>query len=157
GLEYRLESVPWRGRLFHNLIARIPGRSPESVLMCDHYDVADQEPLPRRHRDQLFFDHGLSASQISAREGRTPIGAPVPGADDNASATAALLEMAHLMRDAMRRGEPAPRRTIELVHLVGEELPADCLGARTFIRNAKERGARISAVFVLDMIGVDRR
>jgi hypothetical protein len=156
GFGYRLDPVIWRGRLYHNLVVRIPGEIDESVLLCDHYDVADKEPIVRRNRAQLFFDHGLNAQEIAAHEGAIPIGAPVPGADDNASATAALIEMAHRMRASLDRGH-RPKRTIELVHLVGEELPADCLGARTFLRDARARNRKIAAAIVLDMIGVDRK
>src|SRR5205814_640397 len=61
--------------------------------------------------------------------------------------------MAHLMKNGKKR----MRRSIDLVHLVGEELPADCLGARTFIKQAKARATKIAGVIVLDMIGVDRQ
>src|SRR5205823_14382666 len=59
------------------------------------------------------------------------------------------------MKHALENGQ-LPEKTIALVHLVGEELPASCLGARTYLRRAKENGERIAAAIVLDMIGVDR-
>jgi Zn-dependent M28 family amino/carboxypeptidase len=72
-----------------------------------------------------------------------------PGADDNASATAALLEVARVLTLSRTR----PRRTLRLLHLTGEEFPADCLGARRYAEASLSAGERIDAFVVLDMIG----
>ena len=116
----------WRGREHSNVIAVIPGSQPDSpVLMADHYDTAFCEDV---------FDR--NGERVSA-----------PGADDNGSATAALLRAAVILRDARLR------RDIWLVHLTGEEFPADDLGAREFVsRSLKNRGA-ITGLVLLDMIG----
>jgi hypothetical protein len=158
GLETERQAVPWRGQIYSNLLVRLPGRRPEAVLLCDHYDVADKEHLVRRNLPQLSRDHALSRREIAARMGRLPLGAAVPGADDNASATAALMEVGAVLAGAgagARGGAGGLERTIELVHLVGEELPADCLGARTLLHERSPK-APIAAAIVLDMIGVDR-
>jgi hypothetical protein len=150
-----LQPVFWEGRAYANVVVTIPGKSREKVLLCDHYDVADKEHLHPHARRQLARDHHLSEKSIAAREGTIPLGAAVPGADDNASASAALMEMGAIMREVLDSGVELGR-TIELVHLVGEELPADCLGARNYLERARREKQLIAAVLVLDMIGVDR-
>lgn len=155
GLVVERQPVLFRERIYWNVIATIPGRSAEKVLLCDHYDVADKEHILPRSARQLRRDHHLDDAAIARRAGMIPVGGAVPGADDNASATAALLEMAELMRAALDRGVEL-ERTVQLVHLVGEELPASCLGARTYLARARETEDRIAGVIVLDMIGVDR-
>jgi hypothetical protein len=151
GFSPRQEPVIWRGRRFWNVIVRIEGRSPDLVVLADHYDVADREPMTPRNRGQLARDHHLSPREIAYRIDAVPVGASVPGADDNASATAALMEMAQAARSALDRGVLF-QRSIALAHLVGEELPADGVGAKSFLQHA----GPIHAAIVLDMIGVDR-
>jgi hypothetical protein len=155
GLKVERQPVSWRGRTFYNLVVTIPGASREAVVLCDHYDVADREEPIKANLVQLRRDYGLSEKQIAGRLGTLRVGAPVPGADDSASSTAALLEMGHLMRAQLRQGTRLAK-TIKLVHLVGEELPANCLGGRAFVDEAKRRGDRLAGVIVMDMIGVDR-
>lgn len=157
--EVELQPVFWEGRSYANIVVKIPGNSTEKILLCDHYDVADKEHLRPCHRErfyrQLTHDHHLSAKTIAERADKIPVGAAVGGADDNASASAALMEMGAVMRRALDEGVELSR-SIELVHLVGEELPADCLGARTYVERAKREKQKIAAVVLMDMIGVDR-
>jgi Peptidase family M28/WD40-like Beta Propeller Repeat len=68
-----------------------------------------------------------------------------PGADDDSSATAALLEAARVLA---KRPMPA---TIVFASFTGEE--SGLLGSREFVRRAKERGVRIVAALNNDMIG----
>lgn len=71
-----------------------------------------------------------------------------PGADDNSSGTAVLLETARVLADA-----PQPA-TIVFAALTAEE--SGLLGAREFVRLARERGDRIAAVLNNDMLGFSR-
>jgi Tol biopolymer transport system component len=68
-----------------------------------------------------------------------------PGADDNTSGTAALLEAARALADT-----PLPA-TIVFASLTGEE--AGLLGSREFVRLAAERTWRIAGALNNDMIG----
>ena len=73
-----------------------------------------------------------------------------PGADDNATGTAAVLELARLLRE-----EPLDR-TVRLVAFVNEEPPfflTEHMGSRVYAREAARRGDRIVAMLSLETIG----
>ncbi|HNU85212.1 MAG: M28 family peptidase [Pseudomonadota bacterium] len=73
-----------------------------------------------------------------------------PGADDNASAVAVLLEMCRELRDYR------PDRTLKMVFFVLEEPPAfmtPAMGSYFFASQAKERGENITGMIALEMLG----
>lgn len=73
-----------------------------------------------------------------------------PGADDNATGVAALLEISSALRDAKLA------RTLRLVAFVNEEAPfygTDAMGSRVHAKNSKQRGDRIVAMLSLEMLG----
>ncbi len=73
-----------------------------------------------------------------------------PGANDNGSGVAAVLELARLLRDAK------PARTLRCVLFVNEEPPYDHtaeMGSRVYARRSRERGENIVAMFSLETIG----
>ncbi len=73
-----------------------------------------------------------------------------PGANDNATGVAALLEIARALRDA------APRRTVRLVAYVNEEPPfsyTPAMGSRRHAERAAAAGERIVAMLSLETIG----
>ena len=73
-----------------------------------------------------------------------------PGANDNGSGVAAVLELARLLKDAK------PARTLRCVLFVNEEPPfdrTDVMGSRVYARRARERGENIVAMFSLETIG----
>ena len=132
-----------------NIVLRIPGKDRrEAVVMGDHYDTAYMEDLYEAGRG----GDGLRAS--------------AHGADDNHSATTALLQAADVLLPMAREGKLA--RDVWLVHLTGEEFPSDCLGARALCQALVERSlelrdenggrvdvseVRVKGAFILDMIG----
>ncbi len=73
-----------------------------------------------------------------------------PGADDNASGVAALIEIARALR-------PRPmRRTVKLVAFVNEEPPfffTRRMGSAVYARAARERGDDIRLMLSLEMLG----
>jgi hypothetical protein len=74
-----------------------------------------------------------------------------PGANDNGSGTAAVLELARLLKEF----KPA-RTRIRLVLFVNEELPhfgTDTWGARRYARLLVERKERLRAMFSIETIG----
>jgi Zn-dependent M28 family amino/carboxypeptidase len=73
-----------------------------------------------------------------------------PGADDNASAVAVLLEMCRLLKGF------SPGRTLKLVFFVNEEPPSfmtENMGSYVYAREAKARNENITAMVCLEMVG----
>jgi hypothetical protein len=73
-----------------------------------------------------------------------------PGADDNATGTAAVIELARMLRTV-----PLDR-TVRLVAFVNEEppfFPGENMGSRVYARAAARRGDRIVAMLSLETIG----
>ncbi|MFH1264065.1 MAG: M20/M25/M40 family metallo-hydrolase [Pseudomonadota bacterium] len=131
GIPTERQSFVWRNIPQANLIAMIQGTETDRfqnrpVLLADHIDTAFAEKVFEKKKHK----------RVSA-----------PGADDNASATAALLSAAAVLRDQR------PRHDIWLVHLTGEEFPADDLGAREFALKLLLDRTKIGGLIVLDMIG----
>jgi hypothetical protein len=94
-----------------NLLVVIPGRDrSRAVIMADHYDTAYMA-------DRYEKTYGGHGARVAAC-----------GADDNHSATAALMLAAPIFLEMSKRGQLGC--DVWLVHLTGEEFPADCLGAR---------------------------
>lgn len=134
-----------------DLIVVIPGRDRRrAIIMADHYDTAYME-------DRYKTTSGTPGPRLAT-----------PGSDDNTSATAALLMAAPVFLALSREGRLAC--DVWLIHLTGEEFPADCLGARHLAQQLAEgtlkvrlpRGrshdlsrARVEGLFVLDMVAHD--
>ncbi len=132
-----------------NVVCVIPGNNRgEAVIMGDHYDTAYMEDV---------YDADVGGDMLRA---------PAQGADDNHSASTALLLAAEALLPLSRAGKL--ERDVWLIHLTGEEFPGDCLGARaigqqlvegTLSFTAEDGSARdvsqvrVAAVYVLDMIG----
>jgi Zn-dependent M28 family amino/carboxypeptidase len=73
-----------------------------------------------------------------------------PGADDNASAVAMLIEVARLMRPLR------PTRTVRFVSFPCEEKPhfyTGEMGSQVYARRCRERGERIVGMLCLEMVG----
>jgi hypothetical protein len=131
-----------------NLLVRIPGRDRrQAVVMADHYDTAYME-------DVYHPPGGARGPRWAAA-----------GADDNCSATAALMLAAPILLGLSRAGRLGC--DVWLVHLTGEEFPSDCLGARHLAQAIVEGTLAISVpgrrpvdlsrvsvrgVYVLDMV-----
>jgi Zn-dependent M28 family amino/carboxypeptidase len=76
--------------------------------------------------------------------------ATTPGADDNASAVAVMLEVARLMRDQR------PQRTVRFVGFACEEKPhcyTSEMGSQVYARECRLRSERIVGMLCLEMVG----
>jgi hypothetical protein len=114
--------------------------------MADHYDTA--------YMEDVYGKHKRGGPRLAAA-----------GADDNHSATAALMLAAPIFLQLAREGRLDC--DIWLVHLTGEEFPADCMGARHLCQGLVERTLQMrlangrwrdlsrtqaQGVYVLDMV-----
>jgi hypothetical protein len=131
-----------------NIIVVIPGRDRRrAVIMSDHYDTAYMA-------DHYEKQYGGDGARIAAE-----------GADDNYSATATLMLGAPIFLQLSKQRKLAC--DIWLIHLTGEEFPADCLGARhlsqwlvegtlamrrTDNREQDLSKVRVQGLYVLDMV-----
>jgi hypothetical protein len=107
-----------------NLLIAIPGRDRgRAVIMADHYDTAYME-------DRYGYQHGGHGPRLAAA-----------GADDNHSATVALMLAAPIFLEMSRAGQLGC--DVWLVHLTGEEFPSDCLGARHLTQSLVEGTLRL--------------
>jgi hypothetical protein len=107
-----------------NLLIAIPGRDRgRAVIMADHYDTAYME-------DRYGYQHGGHGPRLAAA-----------GADDNHSATVALMLAAPIFLEMSRAGRLGC--DVWLVHLTGEEFPSDCLGARHLTQSLVEGTLRL--------------
>ena len=132
-----------------NIVMMIPGkRRDQAVVMGDHYDTA--------YMEDVYYKES----------GGDMLRAPAAGADDNHSATTALLIAAERLLPLAKAGKL--ERDVWLIHLTGEEYPADCMGARALCQGLVERKLAFTAedgskrevghvdvvgAFVLDMVG----
>jgi len=116
-------------RNYRNVLAMIEGADPalrdQVIIVCAHYD---------------HIGFGGFAS-------RGPRGQIHPGADDNASGTAAVLELA----EAMTFFSPPLKRSIMFAHWDAEE--KGLLGSRHWAANATTPLENVVAAINLDMIG----
>ncbi|MGE5321735.1 MAG: M28 family peptidase [Actinomycetota bacterium] len=111
----------------NNVLAYLPGQTDEYVIVGAHYD----------HLGRGNFD-SLAPSQI---------GQIHPGADDNASGTAGVLEMARhfaAMKGKLRRG-------ILFINFAGEEL--GLLGSAEWVKEPTRPLDHAVAMLNMDMIG----
>lgn len=107
-----------------NIVVRILGRdSKQAVIMADHYDTA------------------YMADCYEKALGGTGARLAAAGADDNHSATAALMLAAPIFLEMSKAGRL--KCDIWLVHLTGEEFPSDCMGARALAQALVERALRV--------------
>ncbi|NDJ53655.1 MAG: M20/M25/M40 family metallo-hydrolase [Chloroflexi bacterium] len=104
-----------------NIIATLPGDDPSagSLVVGAHYDSRTVDVF--------------NATSLA------------PGANDNASGSAAVLEMARLLADQ------TPQRTIHFALFSAEEVTLD--GSRFFVSQAQQQGETIIAMIALDTIG----
>jgi len=111
----------------NNVLAYLPGKTDEYVIIGAHYD----------HLGRGNFD-SLAPSQI---------GQIHPGADDNASGTAGVLELARVL--APQKGQL--RRGILFASFAGEEL--GLLGSAAWVKEPTRPLEKAVAMLNMDMIG----
>jgi Zn-dependent M28 family amino/carboxypeptidase len=125
----------------------------ERTLGASGHPVASQrfqvETMEMRNIE-IEVRGGARASEIVIVGAHYDSVAGSPGANDNGSGVAALLELARLFKDARLE------RTLRFVAFVNEEPPfyhGDAMGSRQYARRSRERGESIAAMFALETIG----
>jgi aminopeptidase YwaD len=111
----------------NNVLAYLPGKTDEYIIVGAHYD----------HLGRGTFD-SLAPSQI---------GQIHPGADDNASGTAGVLELARIL--APLKGQL--QRGVLFASFAGEEL--GLLGSAAWVKNPTKPLDKAVAMLNMDMIG----
>jgi hypothetical protein len=109
-----------------NVIGYLPGETDEYLVIGAHYD-------------HLGLGEQYSMAPSMA-------GTPHPGADDNASGTAGVIELARLLA-----GSPKQKRGILFMTFAGEEL--GLLGSSFYVNNPRLPLAKAVAMINMDMIG----
>jgi len=109
----------------HNIIASLPALNSANkkvYIICAHYD-----------------------SKASKEKDWNPVISTAPGADDNATGVAAMLEISKILGSTRFPNE------IKFIAFDAEEIGE--LGSKHFAQNAREQKLDIAAVINLDMIG----
>jgi len=135
----------------------------EKIEAAKHYIVSTLEHIGYTPSFQHFeYHHKAYSNIIVTLKGETMpdetviIGAHydtvygTPGADDNASAVAVLLELCRALKDI------SPARTLKFIFFTLEEPPAfrsESMGSYVYAKHAKERGEKIQAMICLEMVG----
>jgi hypothetical protein len=110
----------------HNVGAYLPGQTKEYVILGAHYDHLG-----------LGDQHSMAPSEI---------GKPHPGADDNASGTAGVIELAKWFSK-----RPKPQRGVLFLAFAGEEL--GLLGSSYYVNHPELPLENAVAMINMDMIG----
>jgi Zn-dependent M28 family amino/carboxypeptidase len=143
---------------------------PEQLKRAEHYLAAQLARAGHVVRWQTYVCRGHEVSNLEVEiKGTTKPGEILvvgahydsinhrgvasPGANDNASGTAAVLELARMLKDS------APGRTIRLVLFTNEEPPyfwTDEMGSLVYARACKQRGDAIYGMISVETIGYYR-
>lgn len=134
---------------------------PANVDAAAGYVLEQMNTVGAAAREQAYLHEGQRHRNLVARFG--PIGGPLlvigahydshgdtPGADDNASGVAGLIELARLFA-----AKPPPR-AVELVAYAAEEPPhfrTEGMGSRQHARSLQAAGTEVELMIALEMIG----
>lgn len=139
---------------------------PRALDSARDYIVGEWRAQGLEPRLQSYLARGVESSNVevvlggaSGRSQSIVVGAHYdsvlgsPGADDNASAVAALLELSRVLAGAVRA------RTLRIVAFVNEEPPFfywGKMGSQVYACAARERGEDIRVMLSLEMLGYFR-
>lgn len=153
-------------RIVTELSTRFPSRNglnPPALLGAAEFVESEFRRLGFEVESQQYFAHGVPVRNIAVvKQGANPakpcivLGAHydsvigTPGADDNASGVAAVLELARLMKDCSNQ------RSIHFVAFPHEEPPyfyTDRMGSRRYAKRMYDEDRRVQVMFALEMLG----
>jgi len=117
-------------RTVHNVLGFLPGETAEHIVIGAHYD-------------HLGLGEQFSMAPSQA-------GTPHPGADDNASGTAGVIELARYFGERWKNGGKM-KRGIVFLAFAGEEL--GLLGSSHYVNNPRLDISQAVTMINMDMIG----
>ena len=134
---------------------------PDTLRQCAHYILDHFQKAGARTSMQDYEIIGMTYHNVRAFFGpesgpRLIVGAhydavtQTPGADDNASGVAGLIELAYLLKQA------PPNGPVELVAYALEEPPhftTPDMGSAQHVQRLKQEGVQVTAMIALEMIG----
>lgn len=146
---------------------RHPQSSPEALEEALHYSQAEMATcLPHVWRHAFDFRGSAHHNVIGQLEGVDPaaarvlIGAHVdtvegsPGADDNASGVAGVLEAVRLLSEMVEAGwRPAAPVEFAIFNLEERQRLVSRVGSRRWVASRKRQGVRYAGAFIFEMIG----
>ncbi len=128
----------------------------EAMLASFGYAVGRQEfsadGKPVRNIDAMIEPAGTSDPEVIVIGAHYDSARGTPGANDNASGSAAVIELARLLRDAGAAGG----KRIRFALFVNEEPPyfgTEAMGSLNYARALARRGERVVAMYSLETIG----
>jgi Zn-dependent M28 family amino/carboxypeptidase len=134
----------------------------EKLKAAEHYIVQEFMKAGYEVKREMYNALGKTSANIIAKKLGTEqpdemiiIGAHYdtranPGADDNASGIAALIELAKLLKNHFLK------RSLKFIAFTNEEPPffkTNLMGSKVYADAARERHEKIKAVLILEMIG----
>jgi hypothetical protein len=154
-LRQHVEAIASREHNVINKPAELEGaaRHVEFTLFGHGYQVDTQRFQVERDEArnvEVELPGGARAGEIVVVGAHYDSALGAPGANDNGSGVAALLELARILRDSK------PARTLRFVAFVNEEPPfyrGDAMGSRQYAKRCRERGENIVAMLSLETIG----
>ena len=128
----------------HNVVAHIPGTVPGTgtFVVCAHLDATGS-------RDPAWV------SAIQAQQAQ-----PTPGAEDNASGVACVLEVLRNVAEGVRGGTVHLPFDVDFIAFSGEEVPSTgteqgLAGSAAYVRAKTAAGVKLLACLNSDMVGYD--
>jgi hypothetical protein len=129
-------------RTTHNLVAHLPGSAPGTgtFVVCGHVDATGSN-------DPAWRDAVQDTLATSV---------PTPGAEDNASGVASVLEVLRVVADGVRQGDLDFAFDLEFIAFSGEEVAGaeqGLLGSTRYVEARTDSGVTLLGAINLDMVG----
>ena len=127
----------------YNVIARLPGSVPGTgtFVVCAHIDATGQR----------------NSAWTATRNACQPLPA-TPGAEDNATGVACVLEVLRCVAAGVRDGSLDFAFDLEFIAFSGEEaegIEPPLAGSRAYVERRRQEGTKVLAAYNMDMVGSD--
>jgi hypothetical protein len=130
-----------------NVIAILPGRTSRRIYLTAHYDTVNIGPGAQIASNTQPAGATLPDAQLNPSQ---DYNAPAPGADDNGSGTALVMELARVLANSGLAFDA----TLVFALWAGEE--QGLFGSRAHAQRLQEGGVSVDAMFNNDIVGGSR-